>query len=315
MADPIKVDSHVHLYRSLEEGILEKDGYQVWEYGTRENTHESNAKGTVTEILKAMEHAEVAKAIVVNLFIVREREQKRISKLLPGLSAAERNKAVREARREVLEDFCDFNRWACETAREHSQLVPFIGIDLHAFSGERAAAHVRDMVENHAAKGVKLHGAAQGYNMSDERLWPMYAACQELSVPIIAHSGPDRGGEGFAEPQAFGRMLRAFPTLTVVLAHMGGATWEQASEIAHTYPNAFFDCCEIIEWTGGSKAPTEQELTRLIKDVGPERVMMGSDFPWYDLDHTVGRVMELPLLSVEEKEGILGANAVRILAL
>ena len=40
---------------------------------------------------------------------------------------------------------------------------------------------------------------------------------------------------------------------------------------------------------------------------------MGSDFPWYDLDHTVDRVMELPLLSREEKEGIMGANAVRIL--
>ena len=43
--------------------------------------------------------------------------------------------------------------------------------------------------------------------------------------------------------------------------------------------------------------------------------MMGSDFPWYDLDHTVERVMGLPLLSTEEKEGILGANALNILNL
>lgn len=315
MANPIKVDSHVHLYRSMEEGNQEKDGYQVWEYGTRDNTHESDAKGTVDEIVNAMDDAEVAKAIVVNLFITRERQEAHLSKLPPGLGAGERNKAVREIQARVLEDFVDFNRWACDIARGHPQLVPFIGADLYALSGERAAAHVKDMVENHAAKGVKLHGAAQGYNMSDERLWPMYEVCQDLSVPIIAHSGPDRGGEGFAEPQAFGQMLRAFPKLTVVLAHMGGATWEQASEIAHTYPNAFFDCCEIIEWTGGTKAPSERELTGLIKDVGPERVMMGSDFPWYDLDHTVERVMELPLLSVEEKEGILGANAMRILDL
>jgi predicted TIM-barrel fold metal-dependent hydrolase len=41
--------------------------------------------------------------------------------------------------------------------------------------------------------------------------------------------------------------------------------------------------------------------------------MMGSDFPWYDLDQTVDRVMSLPLLSMEEKEGIIGANAERIL--
>ena len=43
--------------------------------------------------------------------------------------------------------------------------------------------------------------------------------------------------------------------------------------------------------------------------------MLGTDFPWYDLDHTVERVMALPLLSREEKEGMLGANAVGLLDL
>ena len=57
------------------------------------------------------------------------------------------------------------------------------------------------------------------------------------------------------------------------------------------------------------------QLAQLIKDIGPHRVMMGSDYPWYDLDHTVERVMELPLLSAEEKQGIIGANAVNILNL
>ncbi len=171
------------------------------------------------------------------------------------------------------------------------------------------------MVENHGGRGVKLHGAVQGFSMSDERLWPIYKTCEELDVPVIGHSGPDRNGAGFAEPRAFGRMLKEFPRLSVILAHMGGGTWAQALEIAETYPNAYFDCCEIIEWTGGTNAPSEEQLARLIKDIGPERVMMGSDFPWYDLDHTVERIMELPMLSVEQKEGILGANAVRILNL
>jgi predicted TIM-barrel fold metal-dependent hydrolase len=96
---------------------------------------------------------------------------------------------------------------------------------------------------------------------------------------------------------------------------MGGATWGQALEIARTYPNAFFDCCEIIEWTDSVRGPSEQQLGRLIRDIGAERVMMGSDFPWYDLDRTVDRIMELPVLSTAEKEGILGANAARILNL
>ena len=149
--------------------------------------------------------------------------------------------------------------------------------------------------------------------MGDERLWPTYTVCRELGLPVIGHSGPDPDGNGFAEPRAFGAVLKAFPEIPVVLAHMGGATWQQALEIAESYDNAFFDCCEIIEWTRSENGPSERELARLIQDIGADRVMMGSDFPWYDLDQTVDRVMSLPLLSMEEKEGIIGANAERIL--
>ncbi len=42
---------------------------------------------------------------------------------------------------------------------------------------------------------------------------------------------------------------------------------------------------------------------------------MGSDFPWYDLDRTIEQVMALPLLSNEEKEGMLGAYAEQALGL
>ena len=136
------------------------------------------------------------------------------------------------------------------------------------------------------------------------------SACQEMGTPIVAHSGPDKLGMGYAEPRAFAGMLAAFPDLKVVIAHMGGGTWGQARELAEAYSNAYFDCCEIIEWVGGAtNAPGEEEFAQLIRDIGASRVLMGSDFPWYDLDRTIEQVMALPLLSNEEKEGMLGAYA------
>ena len=132
---------------------------------------------------------------------------------------------------------------------------------------------------------------------------------------MLSHSGTSRGATQYAEPRAFAEVLRRFPDLTVVLAHLGGGSWRQTAELAQTFPNVTFDCCEIVEWTGAPNAPSDEALARLIRDVGPHRVMLGTDFPWYDLDHTVERVMALPLLSREEKEGMLGANAVRILRL
>jgi predicted TIM-barrel fold metal-dependent hydrolase len=51
----------------------------------------------------------------------------------------------------------------------------------------------------------------------------------------------------------------------------------------------------------------------LIRAIGVERVMMGSDFPWYDIDHTVARIFELPGLGETEACLIVGENAASLL--
>ncbi len=315
MADAIRVDSHVHLYRSTGEGIAEKEGYQVWEYGDKPNVCVSGCAGTVDEFLDAMAAAGVSKAVLVNLFSAHVTREAALEELSPDLSRSRRDRALAEIDEMVVEEMKAFNRWACDVAQQHSSIAPFVAADVNALPAAAGVAHLKELVTEHGARGVKLHGAFQNFAMSDKRLWPIYSACETLEIPIIGHSGPDRGRAGFAEPQAFGRMLKDFPRLRVVLAHLGGGAWRQALEIAELYPNAYFDCCEIIEWTGAPYAPSAKQLGQLIRDIGPERVMMGSDFPWYDLDHTVDRIMSLPVLSTEEKEGILGANAERILKL
>ena len=101
--------------------------------------------------------------------------------------------------------------------------------------------------------------------------------------------------------------------MRLILAHLGGGAWRQTAAFAQAFPDVCFDCAEIIELTGAPGAPSDHELAELIQVVGADRVLMGSDFDWYDIDHTAGRVMGLPLLSTGEKEAILGSNAMRIL--
>ena len=68
MTEPIKVDSHVHLYRTEEEGRTEKDGYQVWEYGEKTDVHVTECVGTTDELVAQMRSTGISKAVVVNLF-------------------------------------------------------------------------------------------------------------------------------------------------------------------------------------------------------------------------------------------------------
>jgi predicted TIM-barrel fold metal-dependent hydrolase len=309
------IDVHMHIYPSCEYGLSRKSTYQVWEYGEKADTPFSRYAGDVEDALDAIRKSPVDRAVVVNLFALSIARANAIAELPSTLDQDGQVRAIAEIDASMGERLKQSNHVVCDLARRHSELIAFVSADPWALDPREGLMHLRDVVTNRGARGVKLHPVLQQFDVSDPRMFPIYETCVDLDVPIVAHSGPSRSGPQFAEPRAFAGMLRSFPRLRVVLAHLGGGAWRQTAEIARAYPNAYFDCCEILAWIGASNAPDENQFARLIQEVGVDRVLLGSDFPWYDLDYSVERLMGLPLLSHEEKTAILGGNAVRLLRL
>jgi predicted TIM-barrel fold metal-dependent hydrolase len=303
------VDVHVHVLPSETDPI--RDGYEIWEYGPRDDVVFCDARGTVHDVDEAVREAGFAHVVAVNLFVadlVREEALSALRQDEPAQAAA----AIEESMPDRLRAF---NRWICDVARDRPWMTPFVAADPHVLGGEAGAAHLREMAEGHGARGIKIHPAAQRFRPDDPGMAPIYRECRELGLAVLSHSGASQGRIEWAEPAAFASVLRDHPGLTLVLAHLGGGRWGQTVELAASFPQATFDLCEVIEWTGAPNAPADEQLAALIREVGVHRVMMGSDYPWYDLGHTVERVMALPGFSDEEREGILGGNAARILGL
>lgn len=313
MTAPLLIDTHVHLYRSAASAAEDKESYVIWEYGEGGTPLYSQSLGSPEELARSMEASGVSRVVVLNLFIA-EWEASRFEKRLPkDMAAAERKRLADDFRRKLPETLRDFNLWGCEVAKRYPAITPFVSVDLNVAGAAESTAMVRDLVENHGARGLKLHSAIHRHSMDDERLWPLFDLCREYRLPVLGHAGRDPANAGFAEPKAFAPVLEAFPELKLIVAHMGGGAWQQTAELAARYPNAWFDCAEIIEWTAASEAPSDFELAALIQQVGVHRVLLGSDYPWYDLDRTIERVNALPLLSDEERDLILGRNALRLL--
>ena len=314
MTDPVKVDIHMHLYESVRSGEWWKAGYEIFEYGEKEGVQFSDSAGTVEDAIKSMHEAGFAHGVAVNLLSIDLFRLEAISMLPPDLTGEARDRAVEDIDANLPQRFRDFNTWLVDAVAQLPQLTPFVGVDPTAFNPAENVDHLREMVER-GARGIKLHPVVQRFEPDDPRMHPVYEACRDMGLAVLSHTGSAKSGETYADPDGFAAVLDRYPGLTVVLAHLGGGRWRQTGSLAATFPDVVFDLCEIVAWTGAPNAPTGEELSALIREIGAERVMLGTDFPWYDLDRTVEQVMDLPGLSGEEKEGILGANAVRILGL
>ena len=161
----------------------------------------------------------------------------------------------------------------------------------------------------------------------------MYEKCQELGLPVLADSGPwpishvlaahplwfqvPQAHIDYAEPKNFARVLEDFPHLTLSLAHLGCAWWDERIELAQKYPNVYFDTAR------GFSAPdripvcplrsmAEEDAVRVMHKIGVERVMFGTDFPVIAPQPQLEQILRLPL-SDEEKSLILSENAKRVL--
>jgi uncharacterized protein len=314
MTEPVKVDVHMHLYETSESGEWWKSGYEIFEYGEKKGVRFSHYSGTVEDAVEAMEKAGFSHGVAVNLLSLDLFRMEAIAMLAEEVQGEDREKAIREIDETMADRFRSFNGWLVDSLAPIPQLTPFVGVDPTALTPEENVEHLKEMAHR-GARGIKLHPVVQKFEPTDPRMRPVFEICRELGLTVLSHTGSAKGGERFAQPSAFAGVLPDFPGLTVLLAHLGGGRWHQTVDLAKAFPSVVFDVCEIVEWTGAPNAPTREQLVRMIQEIGHERVMLGTDFPWYDLDHTVELVMELPVLTTEQKEAILGENAVRILGL
>ena len=207
-----------------------------------------------------------------------------------------------------------FNRWLVDSVRGIPEITPFVAVDPWVLSPADLARHLGDMRER-GARGVKIHPIDQRFMPDDPRMLETYRRCLELGLIVLSHSGTSRGELQFGEPDAFASVAAAMPDLRLVLAHMGGGSWQQLGSLAEAFPRVTFDLSEIVAWIDAPHAPTGQDLVSLIRRIGVDRVMFGSDFPWYDPGVMAETVGGLPGLSQAETHAILGGNAVRILDL
>lgn len=158
--------------------------------------------------------------------------------------------------------------------------------------------------------GIKFHSEYQNFRPDEERMFPVYRKIAELGLIAVFHAGfdPLSKDEILAVPQSFARIAEKVPDLTIVAAHLGGMFLFDDVEkyIAGRYDNIYLDVSML------SRYVNHEQLFRIIRMHGADKVLFGSDVPWDNPQNEIDMINSLPL-TYEEKEKIFYKNAEKLL--
>lgn len=315
------IDAHIHMAKTLEEEINwwkipGRSIYQRWAW----------PEGSIAH----MDRNGISKMVVLVILPTFSR---------PPLAEKERNEALPEKeRREGENKFIqqlspiirDRNEWICKTAQLFPRLIPYVCM-AKDLGDSKAMVEELTVRYKQGARGVKMHPGMHCFYPDDQEFWPMYAKCQELGLPIISDSGPwnrprilvgsaahiHEKRKDYGEPKNFEKVLKDFPKLTLVLAHLGSAWWDERVELAQKYPNVYFDISQGFAAPdhvphASHRALAEEDAVRIMRKIGTERILFGTDGPAVPIEPQMEAFLRMPLTEAE-RQMILAENAERIL--
>lgn len=202
----------------------------------------------------------------------------------------------------------------------------------------RAAEELRFAVASLGLCGAMIDPNALGRPLGDRGFDPFWKAAAELAAPVILHpfllEAVERFGRHYlhnlvgypfettlaAASLIFGGTLDRFPSLDVVLVHGGGFLPYHIGRLdrGHTArpetraDGAALPSGYLRRFHYDTLVQLPPALAYLVRLVGDDRVLLGSDHPFWLGDPEPLRIVRAAGLSAHAQEQILGDNAARL---
>ncbi len=155
------------------------------------------------------------------------------------------------------------------------------------------------LIAKHHLAGVKIH-PAQKYPLQKVILAPYMEVIEQAHIPLYIHTNwePSRdfGQDHSLFKETFVQVAQWFPRVPIILGHAGNN--DNHMEIKNwvtKLPNVYVET---------SMAPVPSEITKVVRRIGSERVLFGSNAPHasYAVERKKIEVLVLPVM---DKENIL----------
>ncbi|MCL6648200.1 MAG: amidohydrolase family protein [Chloroflexi bacterium] len=131
--------------------------------------------------------------------------------------------------------------------------------------------------------GLKFHPAYQECFPNDrKRMYPILEACQALDLCVLIHTGTTRMTRckiRTCQPVAIDDIATDFPTLRIIMGHMGWPWTAEALAVAWRHEHVYID---LSGWLPRYIYWTEPTVFQYLNTVLQDKFVFGSDYPAID---------------------------------
>jgi len=228
------------------------------------------------------------------------------------------------------------------TARHAERFVALASIALQ--HPELAAEQLEHAVSRLGLRGALVGGSVAGKELSDPFFHPFWAKAESLDALIFIHpQGMSEASSRFGGSGGLGNVignplettialshlifegtLDQFPRLKICAAHGGGYLPSYAGRFdagIKTFPQTYTvklkkePTAYLRELYYDSLVFTPEGLRHLVAEVGVDRVLLGTDYPYPWTASAAEHVLATPELTDADRAAILGETAARLLGI
>lgn len=149
--------------------------------------------------------------------------------------------------------------------------------------------------------GFKMLADYHRISIADSPYRPVWEMANDRRLPVLLHTWGSSPYDGY-EPVK--RVLQRYPNARVLLGHSIFGEWDRAAQLAASFANCY------VELTAASLV--RGALERMIEGVGSEKIVFGTDFPWFNEPYCIGTILGADITD-EDRRNIFYRNARRIL--
>jgi len=185
--------------------------------------------------------------------------------------------------------------------RHPRRFIPFFNV--HPRYEKEAAEEIAKCAGDWGWRGLKLHPQYQMYQANSSQAKKAIERASRYGCVVLYHSGDSDVG-ALCSPSKIADVAGEFPETTIIMGHMGVTDWPEAIEVARLHKNLILDATSCIINYGVLEYAAEY--------VGKERIIFGSDFPFYPFELLLSKIRDSEL-DDETKKAVLGENMLRIM--